>query len=408
MKLLKNKAKILSSILLFLLIINCTGCLNQDQKREAKIYERNSCENAISFIKNKYGFKPEIYDVKAETTHAEFHIYDSLTKNCVVYMKHKNKKFQVFADGSEPGSNSCADNYQYDKVKKDLLAAIKKQFKMPYSGYHIEYGLRACDINNMVKPKYINHDLKSFFKDSLYNITDFNCKFQSNDIGINIVYYSINAKPIEKVTSLDFVDINKESCPKLKFILTSVKDKSFIEAHNVSSSNYLSRYTSFYSLYPFSIYLNWLNCCNTTKDGALQDEYFKYNYTKSNDLYYAPITDENDKIIDNNYFYYKTDDTVKVDFNNVLFPSLDNWYGYEDAKLLSKAYEVPNGMYLLVYIPIKNEYRNYRILYTCTDKNRNTKYDDKYTENAGKYACVKIDTRYVSNFKFALIYDDNN
>ena len=133
--------KMIYSIICLLLLIVITGCaFSNEEKQKRENYFTQAKENAVNYVQNKYGFKPEVGTAKCTFVNS-----DSFASNCneeiIVTVGYNDKWFKVLINGSYETIEG-SDNYQYDQISKDIINLIRSDFGAPYK-YQVYYGYEA-------------------------------------------------------------------------------------------------------------------------------------------------------------------------------------------------------------------------------------------------------------------------
>lgn len=108
---------VIAAILLFFLITTIIKEVDYRNKYN------NVKENAVNYIRNKYGFDAEIVEV---TKKDSFQWEDS-NEYVDVKMQYNNKDFWVFADKVK-GSSNCVDGYQFEEIQQAAKEYVNKKF----------------------------------------------------------------------------------------------------------------------------------------------------------------------------------------------------------------------------------------------------------------------------------------
>lgn len=117
-----NKSKILI-VLMSLLCLGLCGCIfgsSSDNKKAAVAWREQAEENALVYIKDKYGFVPDVIDSYSYHDNTYYYYSDTLVK-----MSYNNKEFYVFAAGNGVGNSRSADNYQQEEIYNAFLKEIE-------------------------------------------------------------------------------------------------------------------------------------------------------------------------------------------------------------------------------------------------------------------------------------------
>ena len=176
-----NHNKTILSCFLIVLLLLITGC-NYDHEAEKKLPIAEN--NAVEYIKNKYGFTPEIID--SEVIYQEssgFGAYS--TDNAYITMKYSGKTFVVEAVNIENMAEYSKDNYQLETIESKIkeiigseVGSLPSMVKITSSSDYV-----------MFDQKYDSNNIYDVLKD-LYNVS------------IKIAYLNYNNIPKE----LNFCD----------------------------------------------------------------------------------------------------------------------------------------------------------------------------------------------------------
>ena len=115
----KTKHNIFYAVLLVILVLFCGYkiMLTIKEKNEYKAQLAMATENAVRYIRGKYGFEPEFID---ET---EFSFDREELGIMYLNFQYNGKKFRVVSDCLKDNT-VCIDNYQYEEVKQALTDKI--------------------------------------------------------------------------------------------------------------------------------------------------------------------------------------------------------------------------------------------------------------------------------------------
>lgn len=115
----KTKRNIFYAVLLIILVSFCGYkiIMRVKEENEYKAQLAMAAENAVRYVRNKYGFEPEFVD---ETEN----VFDR-EKIGIMYLnfQYNGKKFRVVSDCLKDNT-VCVDNYQYEEVKQALTDKI--------------------------------------------------------------------------------------------------------------------------------------------------------------------------------------------------------------------------------------------------------------------------------------------
>ena len=127
-------------ILLITVVVNLCGCFRKNDRSTREVLE----PQVIEYVKEKYGFKPDIQDWYTESFRSKCDHY--------VYLYGEGKKFMVHVDFYE----KFTDNYESDAIDEAVRRWIDERLPGIYYA-HVEDGFFAKD------EKY-NGDVWDFFK----------------------------------------------------------------------------------------------------------------------------------------------------------------------------------------------------------------------------------------------------
>lgn len=121
--LINTKSKIMI-IWMSLLCLGLCGCIigspTSDNEKAAVAWREQAEENALVYIKDKYGFVPDVIDSYSYHDNTYYYYSDTLVK-----MSYNDKIFYVFAAGNGVGNSRSADNYQQEEICNAFLKEIE-------------------------------------------------------------------------------------------------------------------------------------------------------------------------------------------------------------------------------------------------------------------------------------------
>lgn len=194
--------KVLFSLVCIMMLIIVTGCgLSNEEKQKRENYFTQAKENAINYVQNKYGFKPEIGTAKCT-----FDNSDTFANNCneeiIVNVGYNNKWFEVLINGSYQTIEG-SDNYQYDQISKDIINLITSDFGAPYK-YKVYYGYEdegiidtyytGSNLSEIIQNNYVMSVVEYINKESLESV-EYKLK-SSKYSGFNSLYI-VNYKSLD-------------------------------------------------------------------------------------------------------------------------------------------------------------------------------------------------------------------
>lgn len=121
----KSKPDILKIIILVILLLPLGYKIITYIKteKENKAYLAMATENAVRYVREKYGFEPEILDITGDQ---KYGYYNSPRVDLMfIKMKYNDKVFYVRADKLKENPY-CIDDYQYEEIKSAITDEISK------------------------------------------------------------------------------------------------------------------------------------------------------------------------------------------------------------------------------------------------------------------------------------------
>ena len=161
------KKNILTVFIICLLLL-LTGCnlLSYEGKKEIKKWEKHAKENALIYVKEKYGFNAKITKIVPEYNYGpESGKPISGTGIIFVHMKYNKRNFVVGINGDKVTTDG-ADNYQMPDILKDLKKEIKNVTNKDYKRFNLRYGFFKRDNNGLISDYYDKSNLKEILKEN--------------------------------------------------------------------------------------------------------------------------------------------------------------------------------------------------------------------------------------------------
>ena len=121
-----KKRKIICYLLLVFATIVLAGCgYTKEEKRNMKRYEAQGRENAVDYIKEKYGIDAKVKKVTCEKYNSGPvpDLSPSPTGNAFVTMSDQGNDFLVFISGESKNTEGI-DNYQYQEIAEALTQEL--------------------------------------------------------------------------------------------------------------------------------------------------------------------------------------------------------------------------------------------------------------------------------------------
>ena len=365
-------------LFLLLLIFILTGCFSKEEIVIVDSYKEQGRKNAINYIKNKYGFVPEIKSVDASSDCSSVcgALDCDLTGYVTVKATYNGKDFKILIDGEEVNTNG-KDDYQFDEIKEDIVNYFKNKYSYNVEDYYLK--LNVVGIN-----EYYNHEVDKVLpyidRLELYYIGDFDLKkidlFEFEKyFGDNKTKYSTDGQSIILINFR-----NKEKYTKYK----SLNNPEVLFEGDYYNTINIFKESSTYLIKDFSGYIN--------------TNYQRYGFLDYNDEVYIDRLD------------YKTDKITISDIN------LDDYRGYDSSlekkniKIISKTYSVqtvvpPLALYFNVNAVNSKDKNSIYLAYECNKDGKKNYVIDNYSEDYP--SVLSTDLNYYL-FKDLNIYCDNN
>lgn len=353
----KNK-KIFYGLICMLFIFVIAGCgYSKEKKEHIEKLKKQGRENAINYIKEKYGFEPKIMSSKTESMADPGGITSHLTGKVFIECEYKSKKFAIYIDGEQKTTDGM-DDYQKDEITKDIENYIISKIELKPYKISVEYSTNGK--TGMLRKFYTKDNIKEIADDSYIVVT---------------VEY-INEK------SLRFIKDNNVFYDGLPYTINFINYKSVgdRDISNISLS---------YSGLEKSLKENALYIKDACVSNGFGNKYYKFNLKQIDDIYY--------------YVEYESNDNIKLEHTKPF--EAKNLVGrgtVKDIKSVSKTYKINttkiNGK-MKIYIYYPKKYNGKFILGVARDE-----YYDYNMYDTGKYYVenLSFDNEDVSNFKFAI------
>lgn len=142
------KKRILGIFIICITIALITGCgYTKEEKEKIALYEKVAKENAIEYIKSKYGFTPKVLKAECETSRpSEPFLPHPPTGEVYVKLSYKNQSFWVLTTGTENTTTFGYDNYQETDISTGIWNEMEKMLGCDILRLVVNYGL--SDYNN--------------------------------------------------------------------------------------------------------------------------------------------------------------------------------------------------------------------------------------------------------------------
>lgn len=360
-------------ILTTLSLILLTGCgYTAEEKAEMSSNEKLSKEIAKTYIKEKYGFTPNIVSTKSEKSDSGPVPSFSTSATGYVYVtcEYNGETFDVVTYADE-NTDKTYDNYEYNTIRDKVSETISESLGIDIIDTNLLYGEIFGSINGLIHDKFT----------TLQNLNNNKFIIQCN-------------------TTSSTNTITEESMKSLRGLLPESSDISILTYYNKEAYNECSK-TTFtngssqlgFDIYHYTLYIS---------------EYLTYSKNKEFEHMSFKV-----KTIEDNgytwYFVYSTNiDNISIEKTESLQASNWNGYGFKNAKSISNFYKLtitPNNDSesrsshgVSIFIPaeqVKN-YKTYKIV-------------EQFTNDNGGTAKSTVPTQlYENNYICGTIYNEEN
>ena len=365
-------------LFLLLLIFILTGCFSKEEIVIVDSYKEQGRKNAINYIKNKYGFVPEIKSVDASSDCSSVWgaLDCDLTGYVTVKATYNGKDFTIFINGDEVNTNG-KDDYQFDEIKEDIVNYFKNKYSYNVEDYYLKLNIGGIN-------EYYNHEVDKVLpyidRLELYYIGDFDLKkidlFEFEKyFGDNKTKYSTDGQSIILINFR-----NKEKYTKYK----SLNNPEVLFEGDYYNTINIFKESSTYLIKDFSGYIN--------------TNYQRYGFLDYNDEVYIDRLD------------YKTDKITISDINIDDYRSFNSSLENKDIKKISKTYSVqtvvpPLTIYFNVNSVNSKDKNSIYLAYECNKYGKKNYVINNYSKDYSSELYPELNY-YL--FKDLNIYCDNN
>lgn len=117
-----KRKKIINLILLIIICITLTGCLESNSEKNL------ITKNAINYLKEKYDIKRFQYRITNNSFYGDSHKCFITCEDNRMRIKYKKNIYEVYYDKEK---KEFSDNLQYEKIKNDLIDSFSKKYYKP-------------------------------------------------------------------------------------------------------------------------------------------------------------------------------------------------------------------------------------------------------------------------------------
>ena len=211
----KRITKIINVLLVLLALLGIIGCgYTKEEKAQMAGYEKLAKANAIEYIQNKYGFKPEVTGTKVLKVDPGPvpDLFPSATGMVNVSMKYNDVEFMVNITGEEKSIDG-KDTYQ----KKEIEDAFKTQLEN-------KLGIKIETVDSL-------YSRECFISEKFTDLDSFLNGTESGS-AVDIVVKTFDEIPEDKVNSLNYDNVF--------LMLISCRNQSGLDI--ISDYEYLTRW----------------------------------------------------------------------------------------------------------------------------------------------------------------------
>lgn len=344
-------------------LLGCTflfsGCDSEEQKAENEKNLKQAENNAVSYIEQKYGFKPEITESVLERHSGLFGSTPGTT--AIIRMTYNGKEFSVYIDGKSENTEG-ADNYQQDEIISALTEKIKDTAK------------NAKGIVGEVKSVNINGGkVQDFFPDVEWGTENLYSAYFDGDnfaevFGDNLCY-----------VTADYIDTDFTSLDKnfFDFILSNERVKLQLISYR-TEKDYKER----------TDYNNLDSDIDIEKHAIQIEESLVFEKGERKHSEYTLGKYENF------YYYAHENKTDLFSFSKTTLPDAKKWdgHGIIGGEFVSPAYRIEGetNETLYIYYPLSELTENARIATYTKNSEGEDFYISPLTDDIGDYRMVYI------------------
>lgn len=235
-------------LLIIVISLFLTGCYSKSERKLARQYEKQGKDYAINYVKEKYGFPFKVKSVIAERNCDVLWgcLDSSPSGNVDVKLKANNKTFSVTVFGLDDGEVSAADDYQHEKIEKDLINYLKENISFNLYDYKVNtFDLITEYYDNNLEDmlRYIDDVELYYIGENDLSVLDINKieSFWKNDHSLKLINFK-SRENCEKYKKVHFENLSLTS-EEMKNIyidnIIEIKDgkKEFYQINNITNYN---------------------------------------------------------------------------------------------------------------------------------------------------------------------------
>ena len=163
-------------LILFLIAAFLCGCgYSREEKQQMREISRIAQQNAVSYIKDKYGLDAEVTGADVCTKRFEVLAHPTILGCAVISMKYEGKKFKVHISGMTDTLQG-SDDFQHDVISEDAKAYFSSLLGYEIQDFYMEYS--TGQEKNLINELYQNGDIENFMQCHSANIRIDDCRNQ--------------------------------------------------------------------------------------------------------------------------------------------------------------------------------------------------------------------------------------
>lgn len=163
-------------LIFFLIAAFLSGCgYSREEKQQMREISQISKENAVNYIKDKYGFEAEVTGVDVCTKRFEVLAHPTILGCAVVSMKYDGKKIKVHISGMTDTLQGT-DDFQHDVISEEAKEYFTSLLGYEIQDFYIEYA--NGEEKNLISELYQSGDIENFLQNHAACIRIDDCRNQ--------------------------------------------------------------------------------------------------------------------------------------------------------------------------------------------------------------------------------------
>lgn len=151
-------------LLVFLTVSCCLGACGYSKEEKARMEGLQSLgrENAVTYIEEKYGFTPEVDDIKLCLTREEGDSLPWANGDVLAFLRRGEEAFTVQISG-EKVTREGADDLQYGLICQEAREYFQELLGYEFHDFYLGYGEESCE-TFLIHSFYHSGSLEDFLK----------------------------------------------------------------------------------------------------------------------------------------------------------------------------------------------------------------------------------------------------